>query len=459
MSISYVELKNTLPELKEHLIGRHINKFIAFCNDTYTFSLGKKETGIFCLRNSNPFIGYTDEMEHYQSLNDSNIQLLKKELSNFEIINIELKEDDRVLTLEVEGINEIFKTETKYLVFELIPGKANFFILDDSKKIIFALKGCSDGRITLKNASYIYPKCSPFKMTENDKKVNFESLTNELLAIRTKEKYHDLMNYVSSRIKISNSKIEKISQDIEKAKSHLNDGQIGEMILMNLDKIKYKDKELLIDDYSIHLNPRLKPYENANYYFKQAKKAKATLAQANINIERAISEKNSFDHISNLLSSATEQELELIIKEFELETIAQKGKKCETSAAVSSSINPFFFKYEDTTVLFGKSAKQNDYLTFFVDTSKKHYWMHIIGNSGTHLMICSENPSGALIKLCGEILCYASKQQDGEVMLTKRENVRKGQNPGQVSVKEYKTFRINNVSQQAIAMYMNAKKK
>jgi hypothetical protein len=64
----------------------------------------------------------------------------------------------------------------------------------------------------------------------------------------------------------------------------------------------------------------------------------------------------------------------------------------------------------------------------------------------------------AVITLAAEIAIAASEAIDGTVMCALRKDVRKGNVPGQAVVSEYKTIRVNKISEKAVSALENARK-
>jgi len=102
------------------------------------------------------------------------------------------------------------------------------------------------------------------------------------------------------------------------------------------------------------------------------------------------------------------------------------------------------------TVLVGKSAADNDALTFKV-AAQKDFWMHVAGESGSHVVV--RNPDN-LESLPRETLRYAaslaarySKAKNAKrvtVHVARRKDVQKpqGLRAGKVVLKRYKSVKV-----------------
>ena len=72
----------------------------------------------------------------------------------------------------------------------------------------------------------------------------------------------------------------------------------------------------------------------------------------------------------------------------ELSSLMTKKSKSIEEKDEIKSYYPYFIKYLDYNIYFGKNSKQNDYLTFRMFTqSSDVYWFHIEGESSSHVII------------------------------------------------------------------------
>nr|MCR5514153.1 NFACT RNA binding domain-containing protein [Bacilli bacterium] len=125
---------------------------------------------------------------------------------------------------------------------------------------------------------------------------------------------------------------------------------------------------------------------------------------------------------------------------------------------LSVSSLPYYVEFEGTKILYGKTSKQNDCLTFLFETAKDHLWFHVMGNSGSHVIIKKDDPTEEEINLAASIALLNSKQEEGEVMMAYRKDVRKGSVPGQAIVKTFKTLRLNSLNKNTKEVLNKAKK-
>jgi predicted ribosome quality control (RQC) complex YloA/Tae2 family protein len=103
-------------------------------------------------------------------------------------------------------------------------------------------------------------------------------------------------------------------------------------------------------------------------------------------------------------------------------------------------------------VLVGKSARDNDVLTFQI-ASQRDFWLHVAGSPGSHVVV--RNPEG-LDTLPRETLRYAallaarhSKMKAGGTITVHVSRVKdvgraRGAPPGQVTLRRYRSVKVVN---------------
>ena len=81
-----------------------------------------------------------------------------------------------------------------------------------------------------------------------------------------------------------------------------------------------------------------------------------------------------------------------------------------------------------------------------------------MGNSGSHVIIKKDDPSEEEINIAASIALLNSKQEEGEVMMAFRKDVRKGSVSGQAVVKTFKTLRLNKLNKETKKLLSEAKR-
>ncbi|MCR5491300.1 MAG: NFACT family protein, partial [Bacilli bacterium] len=257
---------------------------------------------------------------------------------------------------------------------------------------------------------------------------------------------------INAKVKSSRRKITTIEGDIEKAKQHANDGQYGTFIFTNMDELDASTGKMDYYGEEIALDKRKSLSENAETFFKRQKKAKAALQVGEANLAKAKAEAIRYKELQAILPHCAEEGLRRLSEEFAC-TPLTKSKKKAGGIKYAESLLPYEIVHNGVTYWFGKSARENDFLSFALDTDKNHIWMHVKGTHGAHLIIRKANPSNEELSFGCEICLLASSLDDGEVMYCEKSQVRKGNVPGQAIVKEYQSATFRRISKEAREAY------
>lgn len=453
--------------LDKNLKGRHLSSPVLYTEKVFFFRLSGSPNSRFviALDEEAPRLYMANEGASATSVGSHFFDQFKKELINPYIESVELVGEDRIIKMNLIVINSVFKEEKINLYLELFPHHPNMIITDKENKIILAYKqsNINDERPIVRGLIYETPKPNGFVLKESDfdpssyEKQCYEE--EEALSKKRKaNKFLPIIRSLKNRKKLLERKLLSLDKDVEEAKTHLDDGQYGDAIYMCLDDIAPKATSFEYEGMVIKLDPSRNPSENAAMYYKKAKKAKATIKASIENKEKTIKELEDVTSSLAQLENADEAGLELLAKELDLFKDPKKKKGNENWKGLGSDSLPYFVDYKGTKILYGKSSKQNDCLTFLFGTSKNHLWLHIMGDSGSHVIIKKDEPTDKEITIACEVALINSHREDGEVMVALRKDVRKGNVPGQAIVKTFKTIRINKVSKEAKDLVATATK-
>lgn len=460
MPILGKEFNSYAHSLGEKIKEKHISRPILVSRATLFFHLSGKEDHRFVisLEHDDPR-SYTAKNEYnFTSLDSPIYASFRKELANAFVEDATAENNDRILKLSLIVINSVYKEEKRILYFEMFPTHPNLILTDENNRIIAFTHGASldSSRPILKGVNYFPPEknfpsveTSPFDYCSYQK----TCLEKEkfIFSSRKKERFGPLLASLTTKEKRLKKKIILIEKDQEKAKSHQNDSAIGDYIYTNFDSINI-EKGLNINGKAIPLDPKKNLVQNANDFYKKAKKAKKALQEIETQKEVAEKELLSVQDGIALLSSSDEEGLESLSKEWNL--LSKKKEKINFGDANI----PYAILKNGTHFLFGKNAKQNDTLTFLIDTVKTHYWFHILGKEGAHVMIKKDHPSEEEILTACEIALLSKGKDDGDVMMSERKNVFKGSVPGLAIVREYTTIHLKCIRGETKTLFLNATK-
>ncbi len=450
-------------ELDQRLSGLRMAHAVSYSEGVVYFHLSRGGRLVFVMNSQGPYVYIGGSSLEGSGISSTFSTILRKEVGNARIDRVYRRHEDRIICFEMTVINSVFKEEKRELVFEMI-SRGNLILLGNDGRILTALRtnSLSDKRPILRGVKYEEPS-NDFVRPEQVDGFDFDSFESSCLEIegplssdRKKQRFKKLIQHVQTRKKAAERKVQAIKTDIEKAKGHVDDGRFGDYIYMNYDSIDPQLGYMETEEGRVELDKSKGVSENAQMFYKRAKKAQTTVREGESNLEKAISDLERITQIATVIEKADDSGLEALYDRFKIgELEKQRGTK---SVLGDKAILPWAVTHNGVTYLYGKSANQNDFLTFLFDTDKSHVWLHLKDNHGCHLMVRKESPSMGEIYFGAEICCLASNMEDAEVMFTPRKEVRKGNVPGQAIVGKYQTVVVRNISKEARKAFESAER-
>ncbi|MFI3167869.1 MAG: NFACT RNA binding domain-containing protein [Bacillota bacterium] len=273
------------------------------------------------------------------------------------------------------------------------------------------------------------------------KQISFDSLNDALdyfyttkdNAIRINEKSRALKNVIKNAISRYEKKLKNQKKQIEDCSDIEKNRIYGELITSYIYKVKYKDDVLECENYyddmkivRIPLQKSMSASQNAQNYYKRYAKQKRTYLRVSVDIEETENFITTLKNILATLSRMTDlKDLDLIyedlyaLKVLQVPTVklkaGKKSKKNFSKKAVKKEINPQRFNIGGVDVYLGKSALQNDFVSFRI-AKADDVWFHINKYFGSHLVCkCNlENLSDDVLITCAEIAAYHSDAKTSE---------------------------------------------
>ena len=464
MPLRISQIKPYAAYLSKELSSRHIGKLCQYSEDTYVFALSRGGKLVFVLAGSDPCVYISPSFPEGNSFSSSFSMALRKSLSNAVIEKVETVEGDRILKFTLSAINDVFKTVQLSLIVELIPNRPNLILINEEGKIEAAHKMNSlmDAHPVFRGVTYLPPEKKGL-IVEESQDFDIQSYVSScikkeesLIATRKKQRFAGLLKFLKTKEKALGRKIQLIEKDQEEAKKHLDDGKYGDFIYMNYSSLPKKANSFVYEGETIPLDPRKNLALNAEAFYKRAKKAKATLILEEENKAKAEKEREQVQNLLSVISNADESFLLLAEKEYGLNKIESKG--ISSTALSDSALHPYEIQKDGVTYLFGRNARQNDFLSFAYATNKSYLWLHVKDDHGAHVILKKADPSNEEIAFACEIALLASKKEEGEVMYCPRKNVKRGNVPGQAIVKEYKSATFRHIREETKEAFSSAKK-
>ena len=460
MALSASDIAILAPALDASLQGTFLQGFNEFDHESFFWSLPNKEKLVFVLSHGAPRVYIGGKELGQSSLNTAFATFVRKALTHARVIEVTAEPNERILYFHLERTNEVYKKEKVTLVFEMLPNKPRVLLLDEAKKILISTNysPLDSKRPLLKGMSYTLPEKGNYVPKEGAcfdyEEYQKECLEEEsrLIEKRKTNKYGDVIKKLKAKEKAAQKKIAAIEKDIEEAKLHLDDAIYGDYIYTDYSSFHKGDEYFLYEGKKIPLDPKKSPQENATAFYKKAKKAKVTLEQANINLEKGKEEEENATTLLAMISSLDGASLEEFGPSLGI-LPSPKEKQVQGTALL-----PYEIIDGKTRILFGKNAKQNEFLSFLYTTDKELLWFHAKEGSGSHVILFSASPSKEEISLACEVALYASGHEAGEVMYTQRKNIKRGNYTGQAIVKSYQAAYFPNIEEKAKNLCKNAVK-
>jgi predicted ribosome quality control (RQC) complex YloA/Tae2 family protein len=384
----------------------------------------------------NPFDFSINDIESYLNNNDVNIDErifsniftgISKSLSKCIYENF-LQDNN---TINIENIFNFFKNFMKN-----VENKFEYKIYKDNE--VFKDFHC----VKLSNLENIYSSIS----FENPNELLDEFFTVKDKQDRLLNRSTDLQKLISTNIDRCNNKSKKLKNILEecaeKEKYRINGDLLTSYIYMLKKGLKeisvlnfYSDKE---EEYlTIKLDENKTPSENIQYFYKKYNKLKKSEESALAQLEKNEEELQYLNSVmTNILNCESYIEIDDIKKEL-IETGYLRFKNTGKNNKKDKSSKPMHIISSDgIDIYIGKNNIQNDYLTLKF-ANKNHMWLHTKNIPGSHVILCSDNPSDIALEEAGILASYYSKAKNSTkvpVDYTKVKNLKKpnGSKPGMV---------------------------
>lgn len=278
------------------------------------------------------------------------------------------------------------------------------------------------------------------------------------LSERIHQRSSGLKKSIQIKLDRVKSKLEKQTNEINKAKELDKYSKIGELLTANIYKLEKGMKEVEVLDYldencpqiKIELDEHLTPSENIQFYYKKYNKAKSRIHELTLHLEQTREELNYLDNVMVSINNCTSLEsIEEIKEELVREgyysasrTESKKNKKEKVSEPLE------FTASDGTVILVGKNNTQNDKLTLKI-SKPTDVWLHTKDIPGSHVIIKTtlDDVSEETLYEAAKLASYYSKARTSSkvpVDYAPRKNVKKpnGAKPGMVIYNDYGTVYV-----------------
>ncbi len=297
--------------------------------------------------------------------------------------------------------------------------------------------------------------CINLSLYENKySKVNFHNpnlLLDEFFTIKDKQdrllsRSIDLQKLVTTNIDRCNNKTKKLKNILKECDEKLKYKIFGDLLTSYIYMINKGDKEIKVlnfynsneEEYiTIKLDENKSPSENIQGYYKKYNKLKKSEESAIEQLEKNEEELEYLNSVfTNIINCENYVEINDIKNEL-TETGYLKFKGNSKNNKKNKASKPIHLISSDgIDIYIGKNNIQNDYLTLKF-ANKNHLWLHTKNIPGSHVILCSSNPSDNSIEEAAILAAYYSKAKNSTkvpVDYTLVKNIKKpnGAKPGMV---------------------------
>ena len=243
---------------------------------------------------------------------------------------------------------------------------------------------------------------------------------------------------VEGRMSRTRDRLEAWERQILESDRADREREIGELILANLHRIAPGVERVVVEDYfdpdlpqtTLSLDARLSPSENAQRYFRRARKLRA----AREAVARLLAEGRE--------TIAYEESVAVSIRQaVDLEALQEIARELSPPDPRSRQPEPpprplRFRSVDGLTILVGKNNRQNDLLTFKI-AGPRDLWLHAQNLPGSHVIVEAADVPERTLREAAAIAAYFSAGREAgrvRVAYTLRKHVRKprGARPGMV---------------------------
>jgi predicted ribosome quality control (RQC) complex YloA/Tae2 family protein len=245
------------------------------------------------------------------------------------------------------------------------------------------------------------------------------------------------------------AKLDALETEEDKHQNREQFREWGELIFGYLWQIKPGDRELVVGDERIPLDPAINPKEQARRYIQQYQDAKSSDQQ--IGTVRAATQLE-LNYLQQLRTLAQQAVSIQDIEDLEAEWRARRPSGDKGRSKPRSSGRKRTMPVENVNghaIFVGKSGSENDRVTFDI-AGPDDTWLHARGVPGSHVIVRWNGPDrndDAVLVRAAELAAYFSQSRASgrvEVDITARRFVRKikGAGPGMVTYRHERTVSV-----------------
>ncbi len=398
-----------LNKLVQHLNNfKTIHRIKRISNNTIIIEFNNKEVIYFDMSKGNSFV----YKKNSKSINKKNFNapfdvLLQKKFTNAKIKKVYLRNNDKILNIEVESKSS-YKQQITILQLEFTGKNTNIIILDKNDVILEALRHIDEWTSVriVKVGTILKELVKPtFKFEQK----NIDDLDGFLLNIYKQKEFGELQNLKKSKIE----QLQKLINKIDKILNNLEEITFLEEKAIKLNKDATDIVSTLYESDGYEKSIKLK---QSNNMFKASKKAKAKAKNQNIEYLNLTQKLEFFNRLIKTIDSC------ISIEEIEFYFPKKDKKQIKTKKA-----NPYqSFFCEGYKIMLGRDERENIYL--LQNSKASDFWFHLQGQVSSHVIVTNTKKTipEYIIEEAAKICAKFSSDNGGtfRVDYTQRRNVK-----------------------------------
>ncbi len=228
-----------------------------------------------------------------------------------------------------------------------------------------------------------------------------------------------LVRKIKAELASARRKAEAIEADIKKTEKAEYYRLCGQTLMASLNRVTERADNVLLTDYEtgaeieIMLDPKLTAVDNAEEYFRKAKKARLGAKLLRERLEAARAETESLE--AQLQTTQAAKESSGLLPNLPEQKTRGKQKVLKNAPPEF----PSFVTSDGYTVLVGRNAKMNDLLTFKA-ASPMDLWLHAQGYRGSHVVVKNparrpDIPLATILQAAEAAAYYSEGKKEGAV--------------------------------------------
>ena len=390
----------------------------------------------------------------WQALPKTGAPALKNHLLRAKIDQISLLEDDAIVILSGHRKNELYQLESWELHLELFKKHPNM-ILTENGIIIYAAKtyGLDQTRPLLPGLRYEKPDASGFHKKRDYEKDETE-YRHDISGLVLAEQAQPLLKRLRARQTQLKRKVEGIKEDMANWQSKLGVCRIADVLIAHEDRARHLPY-IEIEGALIPLDPALTLGGNAQKMYRQYRKAKLAQEPLWEQLRRTENELAVIDGLMARGQPRSDYELEDL--RTAMETWHLVPQVPSSKAKQPQQVWPYYVTIDEIRYSFGRSASQNDYLTFKI-AKPSEWFFHIHRYPGAHVVCHYEQPTPEMTRIAASLAVLLSRRQEGEVAFAQVKTLKRGSNVGAVILKNYDLYLVKTVDESLASVLSQAKR-